>query len=86
MTVYTIHTIESVAGAWGWDDCKPEWQNFVNSVSERYADWLQREDTYQLIQDALLPYHGRLDCISYKVSKIIFDSEEHLNWFLLKWS
>jgi hypothetical protein len=69
----------------GWDHCNQYWRNLVCDVRSKYPDWLVREDTYSLINQELQKYHGRLDNLDHRVSEIIFDSEEHKTWFLLRW-
>ena len=68
----------------GWDYCIPEWRRLVNEVRIGYEDWDSREDTFVLINQELSKYHGRLACLDYTVKEIIFASEAHRNWFLLR--
>lgn len=81
-----VLSIQECEGMDEWDNCIPEWKRLVCELSSKYKDWDNREDTYVLINQELSKYHGRLDCVDCTVKEIIFDSEEHCNWFVLRFS
>ena len=64
----------------------PAWPNFHKTViakngGHRAYMILDRTVRIELINDMLKPYHGTI-----RSEGLIFDSEEHYNWFLLRWS
>ena len=69
--------------AWGYASY---WRNLIVGVSEEYVDWRKLDNKYELLNNELQKYNARLDILDPRVEEIIFDSEEDMTWFILRWS
>lgn len=87
MDMIVLRIVLTSAYGSGWENTIPQWRNLVESLQVKYPDWAHRDDTYKLIDAELRTnYGGHLDFVNDDVSSIIFDSEGHKNWFILKFS
>jgi len=79
--------IDNVNKQWDTDYHETWWTKFLNHCDNTRSDDIFDVASWAEVDDILIyEYNGKFEKFSYYPTGIIFDSDEHLIKFLLKWS